>query len=143
MPWPEGFQRPGHNTVPLPGELLKAPLGGLCGCMMRKNNVQPSLGRFNAFTLVELLVVIGIIAILVGLLLPSLAKAREQARMIQCQSNLRQWGIGIQNYANQGNGLLPNDGFGDGNTSGDAWNWWFDPSVWANAIPPFVGQPPY
>jgi prepilin-type processing-associated H-X9-DG protein len=96
-----------------------------------------------AFTLVELLVVIGIIALLIGILLPTLTKAREQARQLTCLSNLHQWAIGIQNYAAQSNGLLPTDGFGDGNSQSDPWNWWFDPGVWSNVIPPIVGAPSY
>jgi general secretion pathway protein G len=60
-----------------------------------------------AFTLVELLVVIGIIAILVALLMPAMARAREAARTVACASNIRQIGIGTIAYANRNNGFLP------------------------------------
>ncbi|HMB95815.1 MAG TPA: prepilin-type N-terminal cleavage/methylation domain-containing protein [Tepidisphaeraceae bacterium] len=58
------------------------------------------------FSLVELLVVIGIIAILIGLLLPTLTRARKQANSVACQSNLRQLGIILQTYVNENRGWL-------------------------------------
>jgi prepilin-type N-terminal cleavage/methylation domain-containing protein len=63
--------------------------------------------RVGGFTLVELLVVIGIIALLVGVLLPALNKARQQANLIDCQSRLRQMGQALNIYASENNGLLP------------------------------------
>jgi prepilin-type N-terminal cleavage/methylation domain-containing protein len=60
----------------------------------------------DGFSLVELLVVIGIIAICIALLMPTLVRAREQAKVVQCQSNLRQVGVMLVIYANQWGGWV-------------------------------------
>lgn len=61
----------------------------------------------RGFTLVELLVVIGVIAVLIALLLPALNGARKQARATTCLSQLRQIGLGMQMYANASSGVVP------------------------------------
>jgi prepilin-type N-terminal cleavage/methylation domain-containing protein len=63
--------------------------------------------RRNGFTLVELLVVIGIIAVLIGILLPTLSNARENARRITCGSQLRQIALAAHIYASENKGALP------------------------------------
>ncbi|HEX8915676.1 MAG TPA: type II secretion system protein, partial [Humisphaera sp.] len=67
----------------------------------------PRAASRRAFTLVELLVVIGIIALLMSILLPTLGRVREQANRVKCGSNLRQIGMAVVQYVQNENGYYP------------------------------------
>jgi len=80
----------------------------------------------NGFTLIELLVVIAVIAILAALLLPALAKAKDQARAINCASNLHQWGVVWNVYCGDYKDSFPSGANPDGTIDENARANWFN-----------------
>ncbi len=72
------------------------------------NRSDPRPGRPRGFTLIELLVVISIIALLIGILIPALGKARESSRRVKCLANLKGIGVGVSIYMQDvSKGILP------------------------------------
>ncbi len=84
--------------------------------------MKQSRTRKTAFTLVELLVVIGIIALLIAILLPALSRSREQANTVKCMSNLRQLHLASEIYSNIFKGFVMPATAGD--NSAQNFNWW-------------------
>jgi competence protein ComGC len=101
--------------------------------------------RCVGFTLVELLVVIGIIALLIGILLPVLSRARAAANRTACLSNVRQLYNGILLYCNDNDGCFPTCAFWDEGTAyktyPDDWIWWqANRKLDDSAIAKYVGR---
>lgn len=93
----------------------------------------------GGFTLVELLVVIAIIGILIGLLLPAVQAAREAARRMQCTNNLKQFGLGFQNYHDVNGALMA----GTNGANGLTWAWKILPFIEANSVYQLIDRMTY
>lgn len=79
-----------------------------------------------AFTLIELLVVVAIIALLISILLPALGRAKEQAKLVVCESNLRSLGLAVLMYTEANRGWFPQWGFAHGGGEAGAEHAWIN-----------------
>ncbi|MDA1007903.1 MAG: prepilin-type N-terminal cleavage/methylation domain-containing protein [Planctomycetota bacterium] len=104
------------------------------------NPTPASRSDHRGFTMIEILVVVGIIVVLMGLLLPALSAVRATANAAASQSNLKQWGTGTISYVTMHKERLPWEGLED-TTQMDLSL--AEENYWANAIPPLLGMKPY
>ncbi len=100
--------------------------------------VRPRSNRTShrGVSLMEVLVVVGVLVLLLAMLFPGLGKAREQARRILCQNNLRQWGMAMQLYRDDNQNYLPMEG----TTGTKAYEHKYG---WFNVLPPYLNAPAY
>jgi len=99
--------------------------------------------RRVGFTLVEILAVSAILALVVAVLLPSLARARDSVRRMACMTNLYTLGVGVQCYQAEFRGILPWEGYAEGDRMIRHLGRGEDASQWFNAAPVRVGRPAY
>ncbi|WP_428938110.1 type II secretion system protein [Fontivita pretiosa] len=103
-------------------------------CVRRAPDASRSHGSPPAFTLVELLVVIGIIAVLISILIPTLGKARAASTRTVCLSNLRQLASACVLYATENRGSIPPNN-GPSLNQSQTWEVWFDPKTTGGVRP--------
>ena len=110
--------------------------------------VMAGRARRRGFTLIELLVVIAVIAILAAMILPALAKAKDRAKTIACNSNLRQWGLALRMYMDDNGDGIPHDGMPQ-TAAPPPWNHGsyspgdsLQPNAWFNLLPEYVAERP-
>lgn len=125
----------------IPGQHGVHPVGaqGIRACALCSRARTRRGTHAGGFSLVELLVVIGVIAILLALLFPTLRMARESANRAKCGAQLRQLGLAFQMYANANRGWLP---------AWSAWHTWppgqpddSEGPVWTIEMIPYIGNP--
>lgn len=96
--------------------------------------------RHNGFSLVELLVVIALVVGVISILVPTVNGVRRSANATACANNLRTFGLGFINYAGQFDGVLPWDGWAEGDREERHLGRWDDPMTWFNCGPTYSGH---
>lgn len=114
-------------------------------CRMKRELTWRAMGAGQAscasgFSLIELIVVVGIIALLAGMVIPTIGRVRENGKSTECVNNLRQIGQGFALYVDEHRGIFPGDGTAGGvGTEADI----AQADAWYNVIPPYLQMDSY